>query len=153
MEKSNTKAKVLFVCVHNSARSQMAEAWLTYLCGDFYDVQSAGLEPGVLNPLVVEAMQEVGVDISQKKTQSVVDLLNKGLSFDYVIAVCDGASAGRCPVFPGEAERIQWDFPDPSQLVGTKAEKLEKIRSIRDSIKARISRWCSSVPLKGCQSV
>lgn len=135
--------RVLFVCIHNSARSQMAEAWLNHLCGEYFEAHSAGLEPGVLNPLVVEVMKEVGIDISHKKTQAVFDLFKNGSLFNYVIAVCDGASAEKCPVFPGATERLHWSFPDPSKVVGTKEEKLAQIRPIRDEIKKKIESWCS----------
>lgn len=143
------KKKVLFVCIHNSARSQMAEAWLNHVCGDFFEAQSAGLEPGVLNPLVVEVMKEVGIDISHKKPQGVFDLYRDGKLFNYVIAVCDGASAEKCPIFPGALERIHWSFPDPSQVQGTKEEKLAQIRPIRDAIKAKIEKWCKAVCVPG----
>ena len=93
------KTKVLFICVHNSARSQMAEAWLDYTCGEVFDVQSAGLEPGKINPLVVRAMAEVGVDLSQKKTQGVFDVWKSGQIFQYVITVCSEAEAEGCPIF------------------------------------------------------
>lgn len=139
------KGKVLFVCIHNSARSQMAEAWLNHLCGDFFQAQSAGLEPGVLNPLVVEVMKEVGIDISHKEPQGVFDLFKRGDRFNYVVAVCDGASAEKCPIFPGALERIHWSFPDPSKVQGTKEEKLAQIRPIRDEIKKKIEEWCSTV--------
>ena len=138
-----TKRRVLFVCIHNSARSQMAEAWLNNLCGDFFEAHSAGLEPGVLNPLVVEVMKEVGIDISHKKTQAVFDLYKKGARFSYVIAVCDEASAEKCPIFPSVVERLHWGFPDPSKVTGTKEEKLEKIRIVRDAIKGKIENWCA----------
>lgn len=136
------KRKVLFVCIHNSARSQMAEAWLKHFCQDFFAVQSAGLEPGVLNPLVVEVMSEAGIDISHKKTQAVAELLNRGERFDYVVTVCDEASAERCPVFPGGGQRLHWGFPDPSKVQGTKEEKLQQIRKIRDAIKEKVEEWC-----------
>lgn len=139
------KRKILFVCVHNSARSQMAEAWLNHLCGEFFEAHSAGLEPGTLNPLVVEAMKEVGIDISSKKTQGVFDLFKKGIRFSYVVTVCDEASGERCPIFPGIVERLHWSFPDPSQITGTKEEKLKKIRTIRDSIKSHIEKWCNQM--------
>lgn len=139
------KGKVLFVCIHNSARSQMAEAWLNHLCGDFFQAQSAGLEPGVLNPLVVEVMKEVGIDISHKQPQGVFDLFKRGERFNYVVAVCDGASAEKCPIFPGALERIHWSFPDPSKVQGTKEEKLAQIRPIRDEIKKKIEEWCLTV--------
>ena len=138
-----TKKRVLFVCIHNSARSQMAEAWLNHLCGEFFEAHSAGLEPGVLNPLVVEVMKEVEIDISYKKTQAVFDVIKKGERFAYVIALCDEASAEKCPIFPGALEKLHWSFPDPSKVPGTKEEKLEKIRAIREAIKDKIQNWCS----------
>jgi len=95
------KQNVLFICIHNSARSQMAEAWLNEICGHHFAAESAGLERGTLNPLVVEAMEEVGIDISQKKTQAVFDVFKAGKLFSYVITVCDETSAERCPIFPG----------------------------------------------------
>jgi len=142
------KKKVLFVCIHNSARSQMAEAWANHFCGDFLEAHSAGLEPGVLNPLVVEVMKEKSIDISSKKTQGVFELFKRGESFDYVIAVCDGASAEKCPIFPGLSQRLHWNFADPSKAVGTKEEKLAQIREVRDAIKARVENWCSSACVK-----
>lgn len=144
------KIKVLFVCIHNSARSQMAEAWLNHLCSDAFVAESAGLEPGTLNPLVVESMREVGIDISQKQTKAVFDLFKSGRIFNYTIAVCDGANAERCPIFPGITQRIQWSFPDPSALTGTKEEKLEKIRPIRDEIRQQIETWYAEVCGEAC---
>ena len=139
------KEKVLFVCIHNSARSQMAEAWLNHLCGEFFQAHSAGLEPGTLNPLVVKVMEEAGIDISAKKTQSVFDLIKQGKLFNYVITVCDEASAERCPIFPGARERIHWSFHDPSKVIGTPEEKLQRVRDIRDSIKTQVEAWCSTM--------
>src|SRR5262245_1129908 len=95
--------KVLFVCIHNSARSQMAEAFLNQTCGEEFEAHSAGLEPGKLNPVVVEAMREIGVDISRNQTKAVTDFLQQ--PFDYVVTVCDETSAERCPVFPGKTKR------------------------------------------------
>lgn len=135
------KEKVLFVCVHNSARSQMAEAWLNHLYGDRFEAHSAGLEAGTLNPLAVAVMKEAGIDISHKKTQTVFSLLKKGELFSYVVTVCDEASAERCPVFPGAAKRLHWSFPDPANLTGTEGEKLAKVREIRDAIKEAIESW------------
>ncbi len=140
-----TKSKVLFICVHNSARSQIAEAWLNYTCGDFFAAQSAGLEPGSLNPLVVDAMAEVGVDLSRKETQKVFDVWNSGELFAYVITVCDESNAERCPIFPGPANRLHWSFPDPSTLTGSREEKLRKVREIRDEIRQKIEEWCEKV--------
>ena len=139
------KKRVLFVCIHNSARSQMAEAWLNHFCGEYCEAQSAGLEPGVLNPLVVEVMKEVGIDISHKIPQGVFDLYKNGEFFSYVIAVCDGASAEKCPIFPGAIEQIHWSFLDPSKAVGTNEEKLGQIRLIREEIKQKIQSWCSTL--------
>lgn len=140
-----TKKKVLFICIHNSARSQMAEAFLKQKCGDTFDVQSAGLEPGKLNPIVVEAMREIGFDISQNKTKAVSDFLKSGEPFSYVITVCDETSAERCPIFPGPTTRLHWGFPDPSSFAGTPEEKLKKTRGVRDTIKAKINSWCDEV--------
>lgn len=123
----------------------MAEAWLNHVCGEFFDAESAGLEPGTLNPLVVEAMKEVGIDISKKKTQAVFDVFKSGKLFSHVVTVCDETSAERCPVFPGIAKRSHWSFPDPSALTGTHAEKMEDVRRIRDEIRARIEQWCEEV--------
>jgi arsenate reductase len=145
MQTPKPKIKVLFICIHNSARSQMAEAWLNHLCGDAFEAESAGLEPGTLNPLVVEAMREVGIDISHKKTQGVFDVFKSGRLFSYAITVCDEASAERCPIFPGITKRLHWGFPDPSTLTGTKEEKLAQIRPIRDAIKKKIESWCAEI--------
>ena len=139
------KKKVLFVCIHNSARSQMAEAFLNQICGEFFEVHSAGIEPGKLNPIVVEAMQEVCIDISGNKTKAVYDYIKSGQIFDYVITVCDEASAERCPIFPGVTTRLHWGFPDPSSFSGSHEEKLKKIREVRDAIKQQIENWCAEV--------
>ena len=139
------KPKVLFICVHNSARSQMAEAWLNHLCGEFFEAQSAGLEPGTLNPLAVGVMQEVGIDISSNRTQAVFDVFKSGQLFAYVITVCDESNAEKCPIFPGPTKRLHWSFADPSQVTGTPEEKVERVREIRDEIRAKIERWCAEV--------
>lgn len=138
-----TKPKILFICVHNSARSQMAEAFLNDICGAEFEAQSAGLEPGTLNPLVVEVMREAGIDISQNGTQSVFDVFKSGQLFTYVITVCSEAEAGGCPIFPGPTKRLHWPFPDPSKVEGTRNEKLEEIRQIRDAIQAKIEQFCA----------
>ena len=139
------KKRVLFICIHNSARSQMAEAWLNHICGDEFEAQSAGLEPGTLNPLVAEAMAEVGIDISKKGTQAVFDVWKSGQLFAYVVTVCDETSAEKCPIFPGPTTRLHWGFPDPSALTGTQAEKLAAVGQIRDQIRATIETWCDEV--------
>ena len=123
----------------------MAEAWLNHLCGESFQAHSAGLEPGTLNPLVVEAMKEVGIDISKKKTQAVFDVFKSGKLFSHVITVCDETSAERCPIFPGITKRMHWSFADPSALTGTHEEKIAGVREIRDAIRARIETWCKEV--------
>jgi arsenate reductase (thioredoxin) len=139
------KAKVLFICIHNSARSQMAETFLNQICGEQFEASSAGLEPGKLNPIVVEAMQEIGIDISGNQTKAVFDIFKSGKIFKYVITVCDETSAERCPIFPGVTKRLHWGFPDPSAIQGTYEEKLERTRQIRDLIKSQIETWCGEV--------
>ena len=139
------KQKVLFICVHNSARSQMAEAFLNEICGGYFEAHSAGLEPGKLNPLAVEAMREIGTDISRNQTQSVFDVFKSGDLFAYVITVCDESSAERCPIFPGVTKRLHWSFPDPTALTGTREERLAGTRKIRDQIRARIEMWCDEM--------
>jgi arsenate reductase len=141
MESLMSKKKVLFVCVHNSARSQMAEAFLKQMAGDKFEVESAGLEPGKLNPIVVDAMKEVGIDISQNKTKSAFDFYKQGKQYDYVITVCDESQSGACPMFPGKGERLHWGFDDPSGFQGVWEEKLEKTRQVRDQIKQKIIEW------------
>jgi arsenate reductase len=142
------KKRVLFICVHNSARSQMAEAWLNHTCGEYFEAQSAGLEPGTLNPLAVQLMAEVGIDISKKKTQAVFDVFKSGQLFAYVITVCDETSAEKCPIFPGPATRLHWSFPDPLEVQGSEAAKLEQVRIIRDEIRAKIEHWCEEICLQ-----
>lgn len=139
------KQKVLFICAHNSARSQMAEAFLDNICGDHFEAHSAGLEPGTLNPLAVETMREIGIDISRKGTQSVFDVFRSGELFAYVITVCDETSAERCPIFPGVTNRLHWSFSDPAALEGTREERLAGTRAIRDQIRDRIEMWCDEI--------
>jgi arsenate reductase len=136
-----TKEKVLFVCVHNSARSQLAEELLRKIAGNRFEAESAGLEPGVLNPYVAEVLKEEGIDITGKKTKSVFDLLKAGRHYTYVVTVCDETSAEACPVFPSCQDRCHWSFPDPSKFVGTDEEKIEKVRKIKNEIKAKIGEW------------
>jgi arsenate reductase (thioredoxin) len=139
------KRKVLFVCIHNSARSQMAEAFLNQICPGEFEAQSAGLEPGRLNPVVVEAMREIGMDISGNKTKAVFEMIQSGQIFSHVITVCDETSAERCPIFPGVTTRLHWSFPDPSGFKGTPAEALGRTREVRDAIKQKIELWCAEV--------
>lgn len=140
------KIRVLFVCIHNSARSQMAEALLKQLGGSRFEAFSAGLEPGTLNPLAVEVMAEEGIDISGNQTKSVFDFSGNGTSFDYVVTVCDGASAEKCPFFPGIAERLHWGFEDPAALEGDHAGKLAATRRIRNEIQAKVEAFVNRFP-------
>jgi arsenate reductase len=133
------KTRVLFVCVHNSARSQMAEAFLNTLAGDRFQAESAGMEPGVLNPLAVEVMKEEGIDISGNETKSVFDKYKKGELYSYVVTVCDQANAETCPLFPGlRTHTLHWSFEDPASFTGSPEERLEKTRRVRDEIRGRI---------------
>jgi len=135
------KIKVLFICVHNSARSQMAEAFLNLYGGEHFAAESAGLEPGTLNPLVVKAMGEIGIDISAQKTRSAFDLLRQGKWYGWVITVCDESQAEACPIFPGAGRRSHWGFPDPAAFTGSEDEKLEQVRKLRDHIAAKVREW------------
>ena len=135
------KHTVLFVCIHNSARSQMAEAYLNVLGGTHFIATSAGLEPGKLNPNVVAVMKEDGIDISNNPTTGVFDLLKEGKEYDAVITVCDGASAERCPIFPGKSKRLGWSFKDPSSFKGSQEDVLAGTREVRDEIKEQIKQF------------
>ena len=135
------KHKLLFVCIHNSARSQMAEAFVKKYGEDIFEVESAGIEPGTLNPNVVTVMQEVGIDLSNKGTQDVFDLFRKGRMFNVVVTVCDQEAAERCPIFPGMTKRIAWSFPDPSTFQGTTEEVLQQTRAVRDEIDQQIKSF------------
>jgi arsenate reductase len=135
------KLRVLFVCVHNSARSQMAEALLNHLAGDRFEAESAGLEPGTLNPFAVEAMKEMGIDISHKETRDAFELVKRGVRFHHVITVCDESNGERCPIFPGVVTRSHWSFDDPSSFTGSHDERLKKTIAVRDQIRAKIESF------------
>jgi len=135
------KAKVLFVCTHNSARSQMAEGFLRHLGGDAFEADSAGTEPGALHPLAVEAMAEVGVDISGQRAKSVDDFVQQ--RFDYVITVCDDANES-CPIFPNALHRLHWSFPDPSAATGSHEERLAVFREVHGGIRERMEQFAAS---------
>ena len=130
--------KVLFVCIHNSARSQMAKAFLNKYGEGQFEAESAGIEPGNMNPMVVRVMKEEGIDLSNKGTQCVFDLFRAGRRYNAVITVCDAASAERCPIFPGTVKRLAWSFEDPSSFKGSEEEKLNHTRMIREEIKKTI---------------
>jgi len=133
--------KVLFLCIHNSARSQMAEAFMKHYAGDRFNVMSAGLEPGKLNPYVVQVMKEKGIDISGNRTKSVFDLYDQNMSFDSVVTVCDKEAADRCPFFPGMSEKLHWPFDDPSKFTGAGEEILSGTRRVRDEIEAAVKKF------------
>jgi arsenate reductase len=139
------KREVLFVCVGNTARSQMAEAFLNSICPDDFAAESAGLDPGTLNPLAIAAMREAGIDISANETKSAFDLFKAGRLYSCVITVCDETSGQRCPTFPGKARRMHWSFPDPAILKGTWEEQLAQTREIRNAIRAQILAWCEEM--------
>jgi arsenate reductase len=126
----------------------MAEALLKDTAGDKFEVESAGLEPGILDPLAVDVLKEIGIDISGNKTKSVFDLYKQGRRYDYVITVCDASQSQKCPVFPGTTAttRIPWNFDDPAGFHGSVEEKLEKTRHVRDEIKQAIQRWNRESP-------
>jgi len=133
------KIRVLFVCTGNSARSQMAEAFLRQYGGDRYEAYSAGLQPGQVHPLTIQVMQEIGIDMSAHRSKSVQEYLGK-IRFGYVITVCSHAEQN-CPFIPGAGTRLHWPFDDPAAVTGSQAEKLEKFRQVRDEIKAHILTW------------
>ena len=139
------KIKVLFLCRHNSARSQMAEAYLKKFGGDEFAPESAGLETGKLNPLAIEVMREDGIDISNNLTKDAFDLFTQGKSFFYVITVCDTHTADKCPVFPGLHKMINWDFADPAEFKGTNEEQLAQTRVVRDEIKEAVQQFVAQV--------
>ena len=126
------EARVLFLCTHNSARSQMAEGMLRHLAGDRFEAFSAGTEATHVRPQAVEVMREIGIDISGQESETLERYL--GERFDYVVTVCDDANEA-CPVFPGAKERLHWSLPDPSAARGTEKERLRVFRSVRDSIR------------------
>ena len=132
------KIRVLFVCTHNSARSQMAEAFINGLAGDRFEAESAGLEPQEINSLVIEVMKEEGFDISHKTSDSVFEFFKEGRLYDHVIYVCDKAAEAKCPIFPGIRQTMNWPFPDPARLEGSHEERLAEARKIRDEIKGKI---------------
>jgi len=132
------RRRVLFLCTHNSARSQMAEGFLRAFAGERFEVASAGTEATRVHPLAIRVMAEVGVDISGHASKAVDALV--GQPWDYVVTVCDDA-AERCPVFPGQATRLHWGFEDPSRAAGSEEERLRVFRRVRDEIAARLRQW------------
>ena len=130
-----------FVCIHNSARSQMAEAFLNRLGQGKFTAESAGLEPGSLNPFVVKSMAEIGYDISSNQTDSVFEFFKKDRKYNVVVKVCDQANGPKCPIFPSAKTTLVWSFADPSSFVGTATERMVKTNEVRDQIKTRIEEF------------
>jgi len=130
--------RVLFLCTGNSARSQMAEGLLRSFGGGDFEIHSAGTDPKGLNPLAVEVMREIGIDISGHQSKSLERYL--GQQFDYIITVCDRAH-DRCPTFPGDNERIHWGFEDPAAMNGTRAEQMAVFRRVHNEISERLRVW------------
>jgi arsenate reductase (thioredoxin) len=138
---SRTRVRVLFICTHNSARSQMAEGLLRHLAGDRYEVESAGTEETFVRPLAIEAMRELGIDISTQTSKTIASLGER--KFDIAITVCDNANES-CPIFPGSPKRLHWSFDDPSSATGTDADRLAVFRRVRDEIRERIEMFVES---------
>lgn len=138
------KKSILIVCIHNSARSQMAEEFFRKLGGDLFEVESAGIEPGKLNPFVVQALKDEDIDIEGKGTQSAFDLHQAGNSYDYVITVCDPEAAERCPIYPGTVKRMHWPFKDPSSFKGSDDERLKGTRIVMSEIKDKVQSFISA---------
>jgi arsenate reductase len=119
----------------------MAETFMNALGGNRFEAESAGLEPTEINPLVIEVMKEVGFDLSGKQPQSVFEFYKEGRLYEHVITVCDQASGGKCPIFPGLTSRTNHPFPDPAGFTGTHQERLQKTREVRDQIKIQVEQW------------
>ena len=130
--------KVLFICIHNSARSQMAEAFLNVLGEGKFKAESAGLEAGRLNPYVVNVMAEIGYDLSMNQCKSVFDFHKENRHYDYVIKVCDQANGERCPIFYGADQSLNWNLEDPSSFKGSDESKLEFTRKVRDQVEDKV---------------
>lgn len=133
------KQKVLFLCTGNTARSQMAEGFLRKYAGEVYEVFSAGLEPSAINPLTVQVMEEVGVDMSEHYGKGLKQYLGQ-VHFSYMITVCSRAEE-KCPIFPGMGTRLHWPFDDPAAVQGSQEEKLAKFCQVRDQIEAKVLEW------------
>ena len=136
---ATNKIKVLFLCTGNSARSQMAEAFLRKYAGDRYEVFSAGLEPTVVNPFTIQVMEEIGVNMSSHRSKHLDEYFGK-VRFDYLITVCDNAEK-KCPFFPGVGIRLHWPFDDPASASGNDTQMLAKFRQVRDQIDSRVREW------------
>jgi len=141
------RTRVLFICEHNSARSQMAEAYLNHLHGNAFKAESAGLMPTTIHPLVIAIMKEESIDISKQRSKSISSLIENSRTFDIVITVCDESKLHECPVFPGERTRIHWDIADPAAATGSPEEQLETIREIWNRIKTLITQFSQTASI------
>jgi arsenate reductase (thioredoxin) len=139
------KSKVLFLCVGNSARSQMAEAMLRHLAGDRFEAYSAGSEPKEINPLTRQVMQEIGITMEGQYSKSMTEYIGK-VNFDWIINVCNDAERA-CPFFPGKGSRLQWGFDDPAAVTGSEEIKIAKFREVRDAIEVKIKSWLAEFDL------
>jgi len=133
--------RVLFVSSHNSARGQMAEAFFNSYSHEDERAESAGIEPGELNPYVVRAMREKGFDIAGNNTKCVFELYKEGHHFSHVIAVCDQEASEKCPIFPGVRKMVNWSFKDPSKFIGSDDEIMTQVRAVRDAIEEHVKAF------------
>jgi arsenate reductase (thioredoxin) len=139
------RTRVLFLCTGNSARSQMAEAFLRKYAGERFEVHSAGLEPKTIHPLTIRVMEEAGFDMSGHRSKGIGDYLGK-VHFEYLITVCDDADKNCPTVWPGVNQRMHWHFEDPAKFEGSQEQKLAKFREVRDLMDARVKAWLKSLP-------
>jgi arsenate reductase len=143
------KTKVLFLCTGNSARSQMAEALLRKYAGNLFEVYSAGLEPKGINPLTIQVMEEIGVDMSQHSSKDLREYIGK-TNFGYMITVCDRAEKN-CPIFPGMGIRLHWSIEDPAEFVGTPKETIARFRATRDQLDLKVRDWLGQQGIRPAQ--
>lgn len=142
----NEKIRVLFVCVANSFRSQVAETILNHKYGDVFEAESAGFKTKTINPHAIEVMQEYGIDISNNSVDQVIDFYNQGRAYQYVITVCNRGEEEDCPIFPGVVTRLSWsDFGDPEKFAGSEEEIMDSARILRDEIEKKIDEFVRTV--------
>ncbi|MDK2825951.1 protein tyrosine phosphatase [Methanolobus vulcani] len=145
MVSDKNKINVLFICIRNSGRSQIAEAYLKKIGGERFEVESAGYKPEPINSLVLKVMEEDGFDLSGSKPQSAWNLFKEGKLYQYIITVCDRAHEEECPLFPKPFLQLHWPYPDPETFTGSEEEKQEQARKLRDSIKKRIEQFVEDI--------
>lgn len=142
----NEKIRVLFVCVANSFRSQVAETILNYKYGEVFEAESAGFKEKAINPIAIDVMKEYGIDITNNSVDKLMDFYNQGRKYQYVITVCNRAEEEDCPIFPGVVNRLSWgEFGDPDNFMGSYEEKLSKARKLRDSIEKKIDEFINTI--------